>query len=119
MQVSPGGLAFRCGPFVTAVVRWFMPQICPKPTAGARSRFMAGHRGCAHEERPDDRPPHGCCNLVVLEEALDPAQQVPDNHAVRAEPEHSRSVADVIWQVGEPGRVMEPTSRCLPVAIPA
>src|SRR5512132_3116921 len=67
MQVSPGGLAFRCGPFVTAVVRWFMPQICPKPTAGARSRFMAGHRGCAHEERPDGRPPHGCCNLVVLQ----------------------------------------------------
>src|SRR5918996_3322691 len=52
------------GLFVTAVVRWFMPQICPKPTAGAHSRFMAGHRGCAHEERPDDRAPHGCCNLV-------------------------------------------------------
>jgi len=65
-QVSPGDLAFRCGPLVTAVVRWFMPQICPKPTAGARSRFMAGHRGCAHEERPDGRPPYGCCNLVVL-----------------------------------------------------
>src|SRR5215211_7178899 len=54
---EPGSLAFRCSPFVTAVVRWFMPQICPKPTAGARSRFTAGSRVLARGERPDDHPP--------------------------------------------------------------
>jgi hypothetical protein len=48
-----------------------------------------------------------------------PAQQVPDNHAVRAEPEPSRSVAAVIDRFGEPGRVMGPTARCLSVATPA
>jgi hypothetical protein len=53
--LHPGGLAFRCSPLVTAIVPWFMPQICPKPH---RLVLVLAPRLASWAAR-------SCCDLVV------------------------------------------------------
>jgi hypothetical protein len=74
---SPGrswNFASRSGPLVTAVVRWSMPQLCPKITSlPAQSPYILFKRSRATScGSRSSEPPSGSCSVANCQQ---PAQQ--------------------------------------------